>query len=169
MNELYWILFGVIGWSLSIYFGFFRFKQYQWTRKKLIFDLFARINQNNSALFIKVIRLIHVKKSQQPVLLGPRYGVLLKYSDKLHEKLFLIRNNVVNRDIARYWIAEISKEIAVLARKDKRVVDELHIMLQSKASLAGGYRVDILFSTLANNEELSQDRIDMYYQELVST
>lgn len=57
----YLILLAGLGWLLSLYFGFFRYRQFVWSRNKVRYDLLLKVDQRRAELSSKLLLLIYLK------------------------------------------------------------------------------------------------------------
>jgi hypothetical protein len=120
------LLFGLIGWGLSLYFGFFRFKQFVWTRHKVSYDLFTRQARRRRNLASKLQRLDALPKEGRGIDTR-RQLVSVAYLELLAESTFLLRQEVVTAAQGREWMVAILNQLAELApvsRKRLRHVNE---------------------------------------------
>lgn len=124
MDNLPLIIFASIGWLLSLYFGFFRFKQYQWSKRKVQVDLFARLNQNGRSLYWK-LRTLNSISSRNDKLRIRQQGVLEKYLDHLAEKQLLLQGGMVNEEMGRYWLRGVLNELRQLQLEQDAVREQL--------------------------------------------
>ncbi|MEM7575344.1 MAG: hypothetical protein AAF433_20725 [Bacteroidota bacterium] len=124
MDNLPLIIFASIGWLLSLYFGFFRFKQYQWSKRKVQVDLFARLNQNGRSLYWK-LRTLNSISSRNDKLRIRQQGVLEKYLDHLAEKQLLLQRGMVNEEMGRYWLRGLLNELRQLQFDQDAVREQL--------------------------------------------
>ncbi|MEL6276725.1 MAG: hypothetical protein AAFU03_16625 [Bacteroidota bacterium] len=128
-SEILLLLFATLGWVLTIYFGFFRFKHYQWAKKKVQYDLFTRINQKSDQLFIRTTTLSSIKGKNQKIS-AKRNGVLSKYLETIGEKLLLLRNEMIPSEVAQFWLKGIVNELCILREQDADFIAELRELQQ---------------------------------------
>ena len=103
MQTLYLIILAILGWGLTVYFGFFRLRQYQWTRLKVESDLFLKLNQRGGQLFLKLSNLSIL--SQKNDRLNVKYlTVKQAYIQLWREKIFLFNRGVVPKEVYTFWI-----------------------------------------------------------------
>jgi hypothetical protein len=134
------LLFGLLGWALSLYFGFFRFKQFVWTRHKVSYDLFTRQARRRRNLASKLQRLDAVAKEGRGIE-ARRRMVAAAYLESLSESTFLLREGVVTRKQGREWVVAILNQLNRMAPATRRRLCELN------ASLPLPYRaLDLLFA-----------------------
>ncbi len=164
INEGYLIAFGALGWLLTLYFGFFRFKHYLWARRKVQYDLFTKINQNNNNLFLKVTTLTSIKDKNKKIS-AKRYGVLIKYVENCSEKIFLIRGNLVSKEIALFWVNGMIDELKILAQQDEETFTELEEITERKNFINN--KLDALFGFIKMNKEASIGNIEQLYTEII--
>ncbi|WP_273447121.1 hypothetical protein [Neolewinella agarilytica] len=53
----YLIILAGLGWLLSLYFGFFRYRQFVWSRNKVRYDLLLKVDQRRAELASKILLL----------------------------------------------------------------------------------------------------------------
>lgn len=138
MDNLALIIFASIGWLLSLYFGFFRFKQYQWSKRKVQGDLFARLNHNGRMLYWKLRTLGKIQTRNHK--LGTRHqAVLEKYLDHLAEKRLLLRQGMVAEEMGHYWLRSLLDELKALQTQNdgfrKQLLDFSLVSYQQSSSL----------------------------------
>ena len=131
VGELYVIIVGSIGWLLTLYFGFYRFKQYQWAKRKVQYDLFTRTNQGSYHLFLRATTLSGIKNKDAKIQ-AKRHGVLIKYVEHMSEKIFLMRGGMVPQEIGIFWINGMINELHVLAQQDDHFLSEIYSMVDQK-------------------------------------
>lgn len=124
LDPTFLLVLAALGWGLSIYFGFFRLRQYQWTRRKVELDLFTRLNRRGEQLFLRVTTLTSIK-GKNPKIAAKRRGVLIKYLEGIEEKLLLIRDRAISPDLAGHWLRALQRELAVLYEQDDAIESEL--------------------------------------------
>ncbi len=163
--ELYLVIFGTIGWLMTLYFGFFRYRHYAWAKKKVQFDLFTRVNQSNNNLFLKTTTLLSVKDKNNKTQ-AKSSGVLTKYFDHIVEKVFLIRAKVVDQKIAAHWIAGIRTDMDYLQRQDESVVQELLTILGDRPNLQA--EKDIYTELIAPAQRMSAEDITAIYESIIN-
>ncbi len=163
LSELYIIIFGSIGWLLTIYFGFYRFKQYQWAKRKVQYDLFTKINQSSYQLFLRVTTLSGIENKNEKIR-AKRYGVLIKYVENMNEKVFLMRGRMVSPEIGSFWINGILNELRVLMQQDERFLSELQDILDREVIVS--YPLHTLLDAAKNGGEVSASTIGSLYTNL---
>ena len=163
LSELYIIIFGSLGWLLTIYFGFYRFKQYQWAKRKVQYDLFTKINQSNYNLFLRATTLSGIKNGNEKIR-AKRYGVLIKYVENMNEKVFLMRGRMVSPEIGFFWINGIINELRVLMQQDKHFLSELQDILDRKVIVS--YPLQMLVDAVKKDDEVSAGTIESLYTNL---
>ncbi|MEM9836549.1 MAG: hypothetical protein AAF828_08610 [Bacteroidota bacterium] len=124
MQDPYLFIFALLGWGLTLYFGFFRYRQYQWTRRKVQYDLFTKINQRSDQLFLKVTTLSVIRDQNEKVT-AKHQGVLHKYLEGWCEKILLIRSEMVPQDVALFWLNGMVRELQILGQQHPELPTEL--------------------------------------------
>ena len=163
MENLPLIIFASIGWLLSLYFGFFRFKQYQWSKRKVQGDLFARLNQNGRSLYWK-LRTLGMIRSRNEKLRIRHQGVLEKYLDHQAEKQLLLSQGMVNEEMGRYWLRSLLDELRNLQMQNDLLREQL-----LEYSLVSYHQTDWLEPILvaSTDAELSPDKFSLLYAQFV--
>lgn len=124
MESPYLIILALLGWGLSLYFGFFRYRQFQWTRLKVQHDLFTRINQRSDQLFLRVTALATLQQKNAKLKAKFR-GVLHKYLEGWQEKIMMINANTVNQRMADFWINGMLNELTLLSEQQPALISQL--------------------------------------------
>ncbi|MEM8585113.1 MAG: hypothetical protein AAGF87_12625 [Bacteroidota bacterium] len=124
MDNLSLLVFALFGWALSLYFGFFRYRQYQWTRRKVEGDLFARLNQNGRSLYWK-LRALCTIKGRNDKLRQRHEAVLEKYLDHWAEKHLLLCHGHVSEAMGKYWLRLWLDELNALKEADREFETQL--------------------------------------------
>ena len=163
ISELYIIVFGSIGWLLTIYFGFYRFRQYQWAKRKVQYDLFTKINQSSYSLFLRATTLSGIKNKNGKIQ-AKRHGVLIKYVENINEKVFLMRGQMVSPEIGSFWINGILNELRVLAQQDESFLSELRGILDREVIV--NYPLSSLLETAENGGDVSPQTVESLYTKL---
>lgn len=130
--QITFALLAAIGTSLTIYFGYFRYKHYVWAKKKVQYDIFVRINQHSTNYFLKVATLLQIRKKNSK-LAAKGAAVLTKYAALCQEKFLFIHQQVVSKEMAMYWIQEMQEEWRTLSDIDSMVLQELYEQLTKKS------------------------------------
>ena len=127
-DNLALLLFAVAGWLLTVYFGFFRFKQYVWSRHKVSYDLFTRQNQRRQLLGNRLCRLCAVAKEGRGIDLKRRLAATA-YLEQLRESSLLARQGIVTQAQINHWLDTILNQLASLD------ATTLRVLRQSNAAL----------------------------------
>ena len=163
LSELYIIVFGSVGWLLTIYFGFYRFRQYQWAKRKVQYDLFTKINQSSYHLFLRATTLSGIENKNEKVR-AKRHGVLIKYVENMNEKVFLMRGRMVSPEIGSFWINGMINELRVLAQQDECFLAELQDILDG--GVGTQYPLQALLEAVKSDREVSADTVGSLYTQL---
>lgn len=163
-HNIYFVLLGALGWALTLYFGFFRFKHYVWAKRKVQFDLFTKINQNNHNLFLKVMTLTSIKNANAKVS-AKRQGVLIKYLENFHEKIFLMKSQLVSKEIGQFWINGMINELQILSNKDENFLQDLKVVYHKTNT--PNNRLEPLFGVIEKAETTTPQALERLYQELI--
>lgn len=132
MESPYLIILALLGWGLSLYFGFFRYRQFQWTRKKVQYDLFTRINQRSDQLFLRVTALATLQQKNAKLKAKFR-GVLHKYLEGWQEKIMMIQADTVNEKMARFWVDGMLNELTLLGEQQQELIHQLNETVNEEA------------------------------------
>lgn len=124
MSPTYLTIFAVLGWLLTLYFGFYRYRQYVWSRRKVQYDLFTRINQRSDRIFLSLNVMLSLPRK------GPKgqakfAGLCLKYLEGIQEKMLLASDTQLPRKLAVFWLRGILRELAQLDRQDANALQYL--------------------------------------------
>lgn len=164
MDNTSLLIFGLIGWGLSLYFGFFRFRQYQWTRKKVEGDLFARLNQNGRSLYWKLRALTPIKEKNAK-LENRHAAVLEKYLDHWAEKRLLLQSGTISERMGKFWLRIWLDELRQLLLADRGM--EKQLLEISSVS----YRQMPMLKPvidLATQPQVEDNKLTNLYQHLIS-
>ena len=162
-SELYIIVLGSVGWLLTVYFGFYRFRQYQWARHKVQYDLFTKINQRSDTLFLRVTTLSGIKNRNEK-LRARRHGVLVKYTEHLNEKVFLMQQRIVSPKIGTFWIQSMLNELRTLARQNECFLAELRSLLDQ--DIRDRHSLYPLLDVVESDSEISTPTVELLYTQL---
>tara|TARA_R110002096_G_scaffold422373_2_gene628818 strand:- start:2467 stop:2973 length:507 start_codon:yes stop_codon:yes gene_type:complete len=163
-SEIFLIIFGAIGWLLSLYFGFFRFKQYVWAKSKVQYDLFTRINQKSNNLFLKATTLIPIQGKSEKVS-AKIEGVWIKYLENFTEKVFLMRCEMAPKEIALFWVNGTINELQVFALQDKAVLTKLRNLSEQSCIISPS--TIALFDFADSDTPITAERLEALYLELM--
>ena len=163
LSELYIIVFGSIGWLLTIYFGFYRFRQYQWAKRKVQYDLFTKINQSSYSLFLRATTLSGIQNKNGKIR-AKRHGVLIKYVENMNEKVFLMRGRMVSPEIGAFWINGMLNELRVLVQQDESFLSELQGILDQEVIV--NYPLPALLEVTKKGGEVSVQTVESLYTQL---
>lgn len=124
MTNNFLLVFAILGWGLTIYFGFFRYRQYVWSRKKVQYDLFTRINQRSDRLYLSLsVLLVLPRKGDKG---KAKFAALKhKYLEGIFEKIVLIRGAKLPEELALFWTKGIQTELSVLSDQDENFTASL--------------------------------------------
>lgn len=64
--NLYLLILAALGWAISLYFGFFRYRQYVWSRNKVRYDLLQKIDRQRSDLAAKLLLFCEISTPAKP-------------------------------------------------------------------------------------------------------
>ncbi|MEO0733169.1 MAG: hypothetical protein AAFZ52_10060 [Bacteroidota bacterium] len=105
----YLILLAALGWLLSLYFGFFRYRQFVWTRNKVRTDLLLKLDRQRATLAAKVLVVASVGKG------GNRNrarldGFQRRYADLLRQMAFAFADELVDDKIFTHWYDGVARD-----------------------------------------------------------
>lgn len=124
MTDNYLLLLAVLGWALTIYFGFYRYRQYVWTRRKTQYDLFTRINQRSDRLFLNLAVLLALPRKGAKG--QAKFTALTqKYLESIEEKIILIKDTQLPEKLAVFWLKGILNELDQLRKTDPQFLQTL--------------------------------------------
>lgn len=126
-SEIYLLVFGSIGWVLSLYFGFFRFKQYRWTKQKVQADAHSRISKKGQEAFQRLIALNTIKNRGAKAQ-AKRKAFMLKWLTATHEKMEIIRAGGIPNLLRLSWLRETVHELKMLTEQDAHCTEDLKIL-----------------------------------------
>ncbi|MEO0788441.1 MAG: hypothetical protein AAFY36_07270 [Bacteroidota bacterium] len=163
MDNLSLLIFALFGWALSIYFGFFRYRQYQWTRRKVEGDLFARLNQNGRGLYWK-LRALGPIRERNAKLRHRHAAVLEKYLDHWAEKRLLLRNGHVSEAMGKFWLEVWLDELKQFQLSGNALAEQL---LQT--ALVSFKQIPDLQPLLeaATQPHINEQKLDKLYQHFI--
>jgi len=64
--NIYLVVLAALGWAVSLYFGFFRYRQYVWSRNKVRYDLLLKLDQRRSDLAARVLMVGELRTEARP-------------------------------------------------------------------------------------------------------
>ena len=153
-DNLALFLFAVAGWLLTVYFGFFRFKQYVWSRHKVSYDLFTRQNQRRQSIANRLCRLAAVNREGKGIELK-RQLAATAYLEQLRESSLLARRGIVTEEQTQHWVDTVVNQLAGM--------DEVTLLLLRQRNAALTYAfvpldhfLDEATSTAPNRAALRQ-------------
>ncbi|MTB53566.1 hypothetical protein [Lewinella sp. W8] len=101
-QNIYLLLLAALGWLLSLYFGFFRFRQFVWSRNKVRYDLLLKVDQRRANLSAKIILLLELDKRNRRVEVGIN-SLIRRYFELMLQVDFLREQEAIDANILRHW------------------------------------------------------------------
>lgn len=99
--NIYLLVFAALGWAVSLYFGFFRYRQYIWSRNKVRYDLMQKIDQRRSDLAAKLLMFCEISTAAKPRKARLR-SLLRRYLSLLQQVNFYEREGVFDEAILEH-------------------------------------------------------------------
>lgn len=131
--NIYLLTFAALGWAVSLYFGFFRYRQYVWSRNKVRYDLLQKIDQRRSDLAAKLLMFCEISTSAKPRKARLR-SLLRRYLSVLSQVDFYEREGVFDEAILSYLRAETVKDLEQLFSHDNELKTLADNWLKARAS-----------------------------------
>ena len=131
--NFYLLILAALGWSVSLYFGFFRYRQYVWSRNKVRYDLLQKIDQRRADLASKLLMLLEISTSAKPR--KPRIKALFRsYFSLLQQVNFYQSEGVFDEAILYHLRETISTDIKAFINHDKELNDLMLEWLEAAAA-----------------------------------
>jgi hypothetical protein len=144
-QNIYLLLLAALGWLLSLYFGFFRFRQFVWSRNKVRYDLLIKVDQRRANLAAKIILLLELKKEDRRTEVGLN-SLLRRYFELLLQVDFLREQEAVDASILRHWqrgmqtdLRQIMELKPSLGAQVTKLAETHHQLPEFTASLLSDY------------------------------
>ncbi|MEL7159219.1 MAG: hypothetical protein AAFN92_00565 [Bacteroidota bacterium] len=120
----YLILLAALGWLLSLYFGFFRYRQFIWSRHKVRTDLLLKLDRQRASLAAKVLVVANLGKG------GNRNrarldGLQRRYADLLRQMDFAFSDKLVDDKIFAHWNRGVSNDLTDWHAQDPVLTERL--------------------------------------------
>lgn len=100
--NIYLLLLAALGWLLSLYFGFFRYRQFIWSRNKVRYDLLLKIDQRRANLASKLLVLLELEKKDRRNT-ARISGLLRRYLELLRQIDFLNDQQIIDVPILEHF------------------------------------------------------------------
>jgi hypothetical protein len=131
--NIFLLVFAALGWAVSLYFGFFRYRQYVWSRNKVRYDLLQKIDQRRADLASKLLMFLEISTSAKPrkariTALFRRYFSLLQQID------FYQSEGVFDEAILGHLRETTSSDIKAFLNHDKQLDDIIFDWLAAEAA-----------------------------------
>jgi hypothetical protein len=129
----YLLIFAALGWAVSLYFGFFRYRQYVWSRNKVRYDLMQKIDQRRVDLAAKLLMLCEISTPAKPR--KPRLRSLLRrYFSLLQQISFYQNEGVFDPVILGHLRAVITNDLKAILSHDKELDTLMQEWLAAEAT-----------------------------------
>lgn len=135
--NLFLLVLAALGWAVSLYFGFFRYRQYVWSRNKVRYDLMQRIDQRRADLASKLLMFLEISTSAKPR--KARINALLnRYFSLLQQINFYQKEGVFDEPILNHLRTAILTDIKAFVKHDQEL-DNLLLTWQASAADPSGF------------------------------
>lgn len=135
-TNYYLIILAGIGWLLSLYFGFFRYRQFVWSRNKVRFDLLLKVDQRRAELSAKMLLLAGLKPDGKRV--GARIQSLLRrYFETLLQIEFFHSEGAIDEAIIDHLNRGVRNDLEELFAKQPELRDLLESWTVDRATTDG--------------------------------
>ncbi len=114
----------VLGWAVSIYFGFFRYRQYVWSRNKVRYDLFYKIDQRRANLAAKLRLFADLKKEGKPRIIRAR-SLFRRYLELLGQIDFHQDQETFDLTILNHLEKSIAKDLQDFLSHYPKLIDQV--------------------------------------------
>jgi hypothetical protein len=118
--NIYLLVLAALGWAVSLYFGFFRYRQYVWSRNKVRFDLMHKLDQRRSDIAAKLMMLCEISTSAKPRKARLR-SLLRRYFSLLQQINFYQNEGVFDEAILRQFRKTINADLHIILRHDNEL------------------------------------------------
>jgi len=140
----YLILLAGLGWLLSLYFGFFRYRQFVWSRNKVRYDLLLKVDQRRAELASKLLLLTSLesdgKRAEARIAsLARRYFQLLLQID------YYQTTEGMDQGMLRYLRQLVQQDLKEISALRPMLPDLLRTWAKNQAA-SGGLTSTILSS-----------------------
>ena len=127
------LIFAALGWAISLYFGFFRYRQYVWTRNKVRFDLMQKIDQRRDDLAAKLLMFCEISTAAKPRKARLR-SLLRQYFSLLQQINFYQNEGVFDAVILDHLRAAITNDLESILSHDKELDSLMNEWLAAEAT-----------------------------------
>jgi hypothetical protein len=118
--NIYLLLLAALGWVVSLYFGFFRYRQYVWSRNKVRYDLLQKIDQRRADLATKLLMFLEISTSAKPRKARVK-ALFRRYFALLQQVNFYQKEGVFDEAILRHLRETISTDLKTIISHDKKL------------------------------------------------
>jgi len=123
--NIYLLILAALGWAVSLYFGFFRYRQYVWSRNKVRYDLLQKIDQRRSDLAAKLLMVCEIRTDARPRKARLR-ALLRRYFSLLRQINFYHCEGIFDEAILKYLRTNTSTDLRGVLGQD----DELNALMK---------------------------------------
>ena len=118
--NVYLLILAALGWAVSLYFGFFRYRQYVWSRNKVRYDLLQKIDQRRSDLAAKLLMFCTISTTAKPRKARLR-ALLRRYFSLLQQIDFYENRGVFDEAIIDHLRAAVSTDLREILSYDNEL------------------------------------------------
>ncbi|MEM9261197.1 MAG: hypothetical protein AAGA62_16275, partial [Bacteroidota bacterium] len=93
-----------------MYFGFFRYRQFVWSRNKVRYDLLLKIDQRRANLAAKLLVLLELEKKDRRNTARIR-GLLRRYLELLRQIDFLRDQEIIDAPIQEHFRLGVKQDL----------------------------------------------------------
>jgi len=129
----YLLILAALGWAVSLYFGFFRYRQYVWSRNKVRYDLMQKIDQRRSNLATKLMMFCEISTAAKPRKARLR-SLLRRYFSLLQQISFYHKEGVFDEAILGYLRTAVSTDLKAILSQDSTLDTLMKEWLQAESS-----------------------------------
>lgn len=131
--NIYLLVFAALGWAVSLYFGFFRYRQYVWSRNKVRYDLMQKIDQRRSDLAAKLLMFCEISTAAKPRKARLR-SMLRRYFSLLQQINFYQNEGVFDAVILGHLREAVVNDLKSILSYDKELNTLMHEWLAAEAT-----------------------------------
>jgi len=131
--NIYLLIFAGLGWAVSLYFGFFRYRQYVWSRNKVRYDLMQKIDQRRSDLAAKLLMFCEISTAAKPRKARLR-SLLRRYWSLLMQINFYEREGVFDEAILGQLRAVVTQDLEQIFSQDNELKNLVNDWLEAEAT-----------------------------------
>lgn len=128
----YLLTLAALGWVVSLYFGFFRYRQYIWSRNKVRYDLMHKIDQQRGDIAAKLLMFCEINTTDELPQAKRRF-LLRRYLSLLQQVNFYEHEGVFDKAILGHFRDAAIKDLEQVFDHDKELEQLVNNWLTTEA------------------------------------